>query len=405
MLCSCLGDEDSRVRVMAAYCVSNIATYDWPDEWPDLFEGLVGSLQSGSPPLVHGCMRVFTEFSGEVDDTQLPLVLPRVMPTLYGIFVNAQGQDIRTRARALVVLRQFLQLLAAMSGMADVVSTVINPILPSWVEAFVNVLSTVEGPSVDFGLHSAVLQLVDALVHEFPDETAPFLPTLIPPIWNLFLTHFNVYVAMAVTGAGEIEAPVDEDGNVLGMERMIGDIMLVIIHVAESGTMRQMLAATLNDLMFYLIGYSQMTVDQEDMWMADVDEFVSAEFEENPMGNTLRDLATDCIDVLIDSYRSAGLNALLGAVQRCFEQGSAAMAQQDEHWWRWCEAGVSTLANAAPSLLEAIKKPKCKVDQALLQGLLGQLPQYASNAATPFLMGRTLSTVGAFGEVTKKIKK
>ena len=43
-----------------AYAISAIARWDWPDEWPDLFNQLVQAVASGNPCLVHGAMRVLT---------------------------------------------------------------------------------------------------------------------------------------------------------------------------------------------------------------------------------------------------------------------------------------------------------------------------------------------------------
>ena len=71
-----LGDKQSRVRAAVvsimilhytvtmvmrqAYAISAIARWDWPDEWPDLFNQLVQAVASGNPCLVHGAMRVLT---------------------------------------------------------------------------------------------------------------------------------------------------------------------------------------------------------------------------------------------------------------------------------------------------------------------------------------------------------
>ena len=40
--------------------MSAIARWDWPEQWPDLFDQLVLALGSGEPPLVHGAMRVLS---------------------------------------------------------------------------------------------------------------------------------------------------------------------------------------------------------------------------------------------------------------------------------------------------------------------------------------------------------
>ena len=73
-----------------AYAISAIAYTDWPENWPDLFDQLMAGLGSGSPELVHGTMRVLTEFSLEITDTQIPLVAPVILPQLLRVIAEPQ---------------------------------------------------------------------------------------------------------------------------------------------------------------------------------------------------------------------------------------------------------------------------------------------------------------------------
>ena len=45
---------------MTGYAISAIVRWDWPDEWPDLFNQLVQAVASGNRCVVHGAMRVLT---------------------------------------------------------------------------------------------------------------------------------------------------------------------------------------------------------------------------------------------------------------------------------------------------------------------------------------------------------
>ena len=55
-----LKESLSKVRTSVAYAVSAIAHWDWPEEWPELFQILMEALTSGDPNAVHGAMRVLT---------------------------------------------------------------------------------------------------------------------------------------------------------------------------------------------------------------------------------------------------------------------------------------------------------------------------------------------------------
>lgn len=60
LLPSGLADEHSKVRNTVAYAVAAIAHWDWPENWPDLFDQLMLALNSSNPNIVHGTMRVLT---------------------------------------------------------------------------------------------------------------------------------------------------------------------------------------------------------------------------------------------------------------------------------------------------------------------------------------------------------
>lgn len=77
-----------QVRTAVAYAISGIAHWDWPENWPALFDVLVSCLREESECAVHGAMRVLTEFSRDVTDTQLPNVGPIILQEMYRIFQN-----------------------------------------------------------------------------------------------------------------------------------------------------------------------------------------------------------------------------------------------------------------------------------------------------------------------------
>ena len=58
-------ESDSRVRATIAYVISSIASWDWPDDWPELFDILMSALASSDTDAVHGSMRVLTGESSQ----------------------------------------------------------------------------------------------------------------------------------------------------------------------------------------------------------------------------------------------------------------------------------------------------------------------------------------------------
>jgi hypothetical protein len=74
----------SRLTSLQAFALSTLATYDWPDDYPDL-------LSSGSPDGVHGAMRVISEFvKNDLSEDQLLPVVQDLVPALLAVLGSPQ---------------------------------------------------------------------------------------------------------------------------------------------------------------------------------------------------------------------------------------------------------------------------------------------------------------------------
>ena len=49
-----------------AHTISSIGHWDWPEEWPELFDLLMAALESKNEFAVHGAVRVLKEFSRDL---------------------------------------------------------------------------------------------------------------------------------------------------------------------------------------------------------------------------------------------------------------------------------------------------------------------------------------------------
>ena len=60
-----------QVRAAVAYTISAIAHWDWPEEWPELFDVLLEALHSQNEFAVQGSVRVLKEFTRDLPDSQI----------------------------------------------------------------------------------------------------------------------------------------------------------------------------------------------------------------------------------------------------------------------------------------------------------------------------------------------
>ncbi|XP_011787230.1 PREDICTED: importin-9 [Colobus angolensis palliatus] len=121
-----LRESISKVRSSVAYAVSAIAHWDWPEAWPQLFNLLMEMLVSGDLNAVHGAMRVLTEFTREVTDTQMPLVAPVILPEMYKIFTMAEVYGIRTRSRAVEIFTTCAHMICNMEELEKFIFNVLD---------------------------------------------------------------------------------------------------------------------------------------------------------------------------------------------------------------------------------------------------------------------------------------
>jgi hypothetical protein len=66
-----------------AYTISAIATWDWPDQWPELFDILMAFLKEPNEFAVQGSVRVLKEFVRDLSDTHISNVAPVILPDMY----------------------------------------------------------------------------------------------------------------------------------------------------------------------------------------------------------------------------------------------------------------------------------------------------------------------------------
>lgn len=96
-----------QIRTAVAYAISAIAYWDWPENWPGLFDILVSCLSGENEFAVHGAMRVLTEFTRDLSDTHLPQVGPIILQEMYRIIQSESVRNLfKIKCEGLLVYRK-----------------------------------------------------------------------------------------------------------------------------------------------------------------------------------------------------------------------------------------------------------------------------------------------------------
>ena len=148
------------MRNSVAYTISTIASWDWPDHWPELFDILMALLKENNEFAVQGSVRVLKEFVRDLGDSQISNVAPVILPDMYRIFMEKEQYSVRTRSRAIEIFNTLATMICAMAETdKSIFKAILGPILPYFTEALVTGLSIPDDSHfTDTGLKMAVLK-------------------------------------------------------------------------------------------------------------------------------------------------------------------------------------------------------------------------------------------------------
>ena len=89
-----------------------------------------------------------------------------------------------------------------------------------------------------------------------------WLPQILPPVWAALTQSAQTYLATVVNNTEEGDDPVDSDGEVLGFENLIYSVFEFINALIETSKFRTTVKKAMDDLLYYIILYMQITEDQ-----------------------------------------------------------------------------------------------------------------------------------------------
>uniref|UniRef100_A0A8C5P946 Importin 9 n=1 Tax=Leptobrachium leishanense TaxID=445787 RepID=A0A8C5P946_9ANUR len=388
-----LRESISKVRSSVAYAVSAIAHWDWPEAWPELFNLLMEMLVSGEVSAVHGAMRVLTEFTREVTDTQMPLVAPVILPEMYKIFTMSEVYGIRTRARAVEIFTTCAHMVCTMEELEKgVAHALIFPVVQQFTEAFVQALQMPDGPTSDSGLKMEVLKAVTALVKNFPKQMVSSMQQILPIVWNTLTESATFYVRTEVNDTEELEDPVDSDGEVLGFENLIFSIF-EFVHTLLENKFKATVKKALPELIYYIILYMQITDEQIKVWTANPQQFVEDE-DDDTFSYSVRIAAQDLLLALSSEFQNESAAALAAAATRHFQEAEQNKNQNGEHWWKIHEACMLALGSVKSMFTEGVQSGQVQFDMAGF--LTGIILSDLNLSVSPFLLGRSLWAASRF---------
>ncbi|GJP46501.1 hypothetical protein CLOM_g5781 [Closterium sp. NIES-68] len=437
-----LVDEEPKVQAAVGLAIAHVASCDWPEEWPDLMDHLMAALaDTANPKRVAAAVECLSLFAEEIDDSQLPALVPKLFPPIFAIVSNPH-QAYRPSARrgALSVLRATVATLGIMSAVYQKESkAIISESLPTWVAQFSAILSAPlsQDDPQDWGIRKEVLRCLTQLIQHFPALLESSMPGILAALWQSYVSGIPLYERLVVAGLPLMPAPAaaagtGEAGSATsndapqsgqagtggvgggeggeGLESAADELSALAIQafeflltLATNSRFQKGLQGTTEALVYFAIGYMQITAAQEEEWSQDTNEFVS---EEDDEAISCRTSAAALLEELVAEFKEEAVQGISTAVQRRLGDTVVNPTEHAPAWWKLREAAIFAAGTVADTFLQYEMEGKPVFDsKAFLDALL--LHDLGPNGAVnfPFLYCRCLWAAARFASEAPTEKK
>lgn len=275
-----LSDENSKIRTTSAYSISKIASWDWPELWPELFEILLSALngstfgannqQKFNLNSVHGSLETLVELVPDITDLQMPQVAPVLIPQLYKIFIDPANYSISLRRSALEIFTTIVNVIAEMSEYdPSVGKKYLYPYVPDFVFAMIKAISLGENESqnvIDFSLKKEIVKALAALLRSFPKKLGKDINEILTHVWNCLVQSSQVYVNKIVNSESANDdsssSTVDFEEEKKNFENLVYQLFDFILILKDMKKYKPIIKKAIEELCFYAILYMQMTDEQ-----------------------------------------------------------------------------------------------------------------------------------------------
>lgn len=134
---------DRKVKAVASYVVSKIASADFPEQWPDLLQKLMHIIPNGTEGQLHGALKVLSELVDDaLNDEQFFRVAKDLVKLVYDVAASEQRKPTH-RALAVSVFRGCFDILeTVMEEHKTEVKAFAEEVLNQWTPFFINIMKT-----------------------------------------------------------------------------------------------------------------------------------------------------------------------------------------------------------------------------------------------------------------------
>ncbi|CAF0841637.1 unnamed protein product [Rotaria sp. Silwood1] len=392
-----LNEPNHRLRVGLACVISAVAEWDCPESWPELLPFLIDSLKSTNKSLIHGSIRVLTEIVRDLDDRQLPYVLPLLLPEMYRLMVSNEF-NLRIRTRAIGVFTLLVSLVHDINEHDRILSVgYILPYLSHYCEAFKRFLIAPDSSLMtDTGCRIETIRALTLLFKSFPKLMQQNAADLLQSVWTCLTSNTENYVATVVYKHGEMDASVDSDGETLSFECLIYSLFEFVQVLMDLSMYKNSVKSSMEELCYYLILCMQITEEEYDSWSKNVSRYVEDESDDS-FSHSVRLSALELLLSITSEFKKEAGIGLWKAVHRHLSHAEALKAHNSSRWWKLHEACLLAMGRCKQLLNDMLVTGYVKID---LDAFIRQVPLAdLSQFDYPYLVCQAALFAGRFSRL------
>ncbi|CAM9001998.1 unnamed protein product [Rhodiola kirilowii] len=405
-----LDDPHRKICTAISMAVGSIASYDWPEEWPDLLPFLLKLVSDQSNINgVHGALRCLDLLSADMDDSIVPKLVPMLFPSLHRIVSSPQLYEISVRTKALSIIYSCTSMLGVMSGVYKTETrSLMSSMLKPWMEQFSIILQhpvQSEDPD-DWSIKLEVLKCLNQFSQNFPSLMEVEFIVIAGPLWQTVISSLKVYELSAIEGNEDpFEGRYDSDGAEKTLESFVIQVFELLLTLVGSSKLVKIIANNLKELAYYTIAFLQMTQQQIHAWSMDANQYVA---DEDEINYNCRASGALLLEEIVGMCGAEGINAVVDAAKKRFSESQQQKAGGSTMWWRIREATLFALASLSEPLLEAevlkfIELRLQSQDSELTSGIGLLIEEISAEdygiIEYPFLSARVFATIAKYYSV------
>lgn len=406
-----IGHHVSKVRSVAALLTANIASVEYPDEWPNLIDIVSNLILNGNSYQVFGGLSTLKELVGEtITEAEFRQTGALILSTLYAVASSpSESSDISSiisndsntqtgpkkfspfaSAIALQIFTGCADLFVLPSDDVSSEAKIATQVVSQWSPLLVQYLGKQINPKDLAWIYTKMetAKSFSALLSVVPKSASQFAPQAFEQILQSLQYLLPTYSNYIVNDSVPLHSN-DELSNEsffvpenISLDSLIYEEYELLIDLIVHKSLAKKLTNDVSAFLDLMLNYAQITQDDEDVWEDDMNEYIK---EEGDL-SIRKDVRSQVLGVLSTVYKTRQINLLDGIVNKTLQVFSA-----DNSTWKMQEAALYLLSN----VIAEDHENRATVSQDSITTLISKISQCQQNPnalfrARAFLTGAAI---------------